>query len=77
MKVGVKRHDEDTILLASAQEASSKAMRTSIAMGLSVKIIRDNKIIEISPDKSERVLRRIPHKVICPTITKGTVLKRK
>lgn len=68
---------EEEILLHSAQEASSKAMRTSMAMGLSVKVIRDNKIIEISPDRTERFVRKLAVRHKAPSIVRGTVLKRK
>lgn len=77
MEGGVKRYNEDTILIASAKEASSKAIRTSIAMGLSIKVIRDNNIIEISPDKSERVIRGISNRVNTPNLFKGAVLEKK
>lgn len=77
MKGDVKGRDEEVILLESAQEASSKAMRTSMAMGLSVKVIRDNTIVEISPDRTERIIRRIKNDGFIPSYVKGTVLKIK
>lgn len=67
----------EEILLISAQQASSKAMRISVALGLSVKVIRDNKIIEIFPDKTEKIIHTLQVKHKVPNIVRGTILKRK
>lgn len=47
------------ILARSAKVASSSAARSSRALGLTVKIIKYNNIIEVHPDQSDRVLRPI------------------
>jgi len=77
-KTGKRWTEEELALISSARVASSKAIRTSKAMGLSVKVIHDNKIIEIAPDGSERVVRTLKSsKQRIPVIKKGVALKRK
>lgn len=74
-----KKIDEVKILQKSAKIGSSKARRSSKAMGLTIKVISNNEIIEKSPDGKEKVLKKID--TIVPTQTKGlkkgTVLCRK
>ncbi len=69
---------EEVILARSAKVASSSATRSSRALGLTVKIIKDNNIIEVHPDQSERVLRSI-HKssVDISRLKKGLILRKK
>ncbi|MEA5403219.1 hypothetical protein VB776_09860 [Arcicella sp. DC2W] len=75
---GSHHTNEEQILLQSAKIASSKAIRTSAALGLTVKIIRDGKIISINPDKSEVVLRTLDkHEVDTSRFKKGMILERK
>ena len=70
--------NEDGILLASARIASSKAVRSSIALGITFKVIRDNEIIAIHPDRSIKVLRKIPKPTIdLSSLRKGMTLERK
>lgn len=69
---------EDRILLASARVASSKAVRSSAALGITIKVIRDHEIIAINPDKSTKVLRKISKPTIdISSLKKGMILERK
>ena len=69
---------EDGVLLASARIASSKAVRSSIALGITIKVIRDHKIIAINPDKSIKVIRKISKPTIdISSLRKGMILERK
>jgi hypothetical protein len=70
--------DEDRWLLESAKIASSKAVRSSTALGISIKVIKDHKIILINPDKSEQVLSTISKsKIDTSSLKKGMILERK
>lgn len=84
IKIGSKRRStvfsskEDGILLDSAKIASSKAVRSSIALGLTIKVIRDHQIIAINPDRSTKVLRNISKPTIdISSLRKGMILERK
>lgn len=69
---------EDSVLLASAKIASSKAVRSSRALGITIKVIRDHEIIAINPDKSIKVLRKISKPTIdMSSLRKGMILERK
>ena len=69
---------EDSALLTSAKVASSKAIRSSRALGITIKIIRNQELIEISPDKSEKVLRKISKSSVdLSDLKKGMILERK
>jgi len=69
---------EDNILLGSAKTASSKAIRSSKALGLSFKIIKGDKIISVHADKSEKVEREISKSSIdVSKLKKGMYLERK
>lgn len=69
---------EDGLLLASAKIASSKAVRSSMALGITIKVIRDHEIVAISPDKSTKVLRKISGPTIdISSLKKGMILERK
>lgn len=68
---------EESALLQSAKIASSKAVRSSIAMGITIKIIRNNHIIAINPDKTQKIIRTIKkHKANTDSLKKGMVLER-
>ena len=70
--------EELKILQKSAKKGSDNANRTSKAMGLTVKLILNNEIIEKSPNGERKVLRKI--KVISANrkgLKKGTVLCKK
>lgn len=69
---------EDGLLLASARIASSKAVRSSMALGITIKVIRNHEIVAISPDKSIRVIRQISKPTIdISSLRKGMILERK
>jgi hypothetical protein len=77
-KKRVSDDSEEEILIKSAKIASSKAMRSSHALGLTVKIIRDNQIISVHPDKTETPGRAIARRSAnLPGLKKGAVLKKK
>lgn len=70
--------DEEILLLESAKIASSKAMRSSMALGLIVKIIKGDKIIAIGPNQTTKIIGRIKKsKLDNPSLKKGMVLVRK
>ena len=70
--------NEDRLLLDSAKIASSKAVRSSIALGITFKIIRGHEIMSISPDKSIKVVRKISKSTIdISSLSKGMILERK
>jgi hypothetical protein len=65
-------------LLSSAKLASSKAIRSSQALGLSIKIIRENQIITVNADKSEKVERTLTKENFDSSkLKKGIRLSRK
>ena len=69
---------EDRLILKSARIASSKAVRSSTALGLTIKVIKNNKLIEIYPDQTEKVLRTISKsKLNTSSFKKGMILERK
>lgn len=69
---------EDKVLLASAKIAASKAVRSSLALGITIKVIRDNEIIAISPDKTIKKIRKLSKSVIdISSLKKGMILERK
>ena len=69
---------EDRKLIASARIASSKAIRSSKALGITIKVIKNHQIIAISPDKSEKVIREISKPAIdISSLRKGMILERK
>ncbi len=69
---------EEDALLSAAKIASSKAVRTSMALGITIKIIRSREIIAINSDKSFKVLRKISvPQLNISSLRKGMILKRK
>jgi len=69
---------EDTVLLDSAKIASSKAVRSSIALGITFQVIRDHEVIAINPDKTIKVIRKISKPTIdISSLKKGMILERK
>ena len=80
MNTYLKANDSEDIkeLQKIAKAGSDKALRVSRAMGLTVKIIRNNEIIEILPDGKEKVVRKIePDHLKVKALKKGTVLCKK
>ncbi len=69
---------EEHFLLDSVKIVSSKAVRISMALGITIKVIRDRKIIAVNPDRSIEVLRKIPKPSIdLSALRKGMILERK
>jgi Zn-dependent M28 family amino/carboxypeptidase len=69
---------EDSVLLDSAKIASSKAIRSSMALGLTIKVIRNHEIIAVNPDRSIRFIRKISKPLIdISSLRKGMILERK
>ena len=62
-KAGTPEADEDEVatsrLAQSAAEASREAVARAFAAGLSVTVAREGKVIELSPDGTERVVKTI------------------
>lgn len=70
--------DETEILIKLALEASRKAIKESKALGLTIKLIVDNKIIEESSNGERRVLRELEREPITfGELKKGMILRRK
>lgn len=70
--------NEDEILISSASTASSKAVRSSMALGISIKVIKDHNIITINPDKTTIVIRKISKlNIDISTLKKGMILEKK
>ena len=69
---------EDGILLDSAKIASSKAVRSAIALGMTIKVIRGRKIMALYPDQSTKVLRELVKSSLdLSSLKKGMILERK
>jgi uncharacterized protein YajQ (UPF0234 family) len=69
---------EESLMLDSAKYASSKAIRSSMALGLTIKYIKNKEIILLYPDKTMKVLRKIEGSNIDVSfLKKGMVLVRK
>ena len=68
---------EEKLLVKSAKVASSKEVRSSKALGLTIKFIEDNRIVEVSP-KGKKVLRKTAvTDVDLSKLKKGMTLDRK
>ncbi|MDD3437536.1 MAG: hypothetical protein PHC64_10330 [Candidatus Gastranaerophilales bacterium] len=70
--------NEERLLIESAEIASSKAVRSSIALGLTLKFIEDNSIVEVN-SKGKRIVRQTVKndKIDLSKLKKGIVLERK
>ena len=64
----IQSDEELRILKKSAKSGSDKAIRASKAMGLTIKLISNNEIIEMLPNGEQKVLRKIN---VLPTNRKG------
>lgn len=69
---------EDSILIKSAKSAASKAVRSSLALGLTVRFIKNNTILEIS-SKGRSVLKKqkVNDSIDISKYKKGMILERK
>lgn len=54
-----RRSKEDEILIKAAKAASSKAIRTSKALGLTIQVIEGSQIISIGPDGQRKIVGTI------------------
>ncbi len=54
-----RRSKEDEILIKAARAASSKAIRTSKALGLTIQVIEGDQIISIGPGNERKVVGTI------------------
>ena len=78
-KATTNPNDEELkILIKSAKRSTDKAIRTSKAMGLTMKFISNNEIIEKLPNGEQKVLRKLNAvSTNQKGLKKGTVLCRK
>ncbi|MBU8883077.1 hypothetical protein KSK37_08285 [Kaistella sp. DKR-2] len=78
LRKSISQRKEEIILVRSAKNAGSNATRSSRALGLAVKIIKDHEIITVQPDKTEKVIRSI-HKssIDISKLRKGLILHRR
>lgn len=72
-----KNDKEEQLLVKSALEASSKAVRSSKALGLTIKIIEDGSIVEISPTGKNVLRKTAVTDVDLSKLKKGMTLNRK
>lgn len=69
---------EENILARSAQSAGSDAARSSRALGLTVKIIRNHEIVTVNPDRTENLVRAIRRSPVDTSkLRKGSTLRKK
>ncbi len=75
---GTRIESEERLLVKSAKAASSKAVRSSLALGLTVKFIKDSAIIEVNPEGRNVVRKKTTNnKVDLSKLKKGMILERK
>lgn len=78
MQKGSKQKEDDEKLMELISTASSKAVRSSYALGLPVQFIEDNDVIEVSAGGKRRVIKKIKRvEVDLSGLKKGMILKRK
>ncbi len=70
-------NNEEKVLISSALQASSKAMRSSLALGLTVKVIEDDQIVALTPTGKSFIRARVKSQEDLSKLTKGMVLKKK
>jgi hypothetical protein len=73
----ISEKNEFEILKLSARKSASVAVRESRLLGLTIKIISKNKLIEKSSTGEIKVLRKIEKTTSKNGLKKGTVLCRK
>lgn len=70
--------EEEAILMEASGSAAITAVKESQALGLTIHVIRNNKIIAIHPDNSTEVIKELPEQApIDKKLKKGVVLRRK
>lgn len=78
VRKSITQRKEDMILAKSAKIAGSNATRSSRALGLTVKIIKDNEIITVQPDQTEKVIRSIHQSSVdISKLRKGLILHKR
>ena len=74
----ISQTKEERILAKSAKVAGFDAARSSRALGLTVKIIKDNEIVSVQPDKTEKVVRAIYRSTVdISKLRKGLILRKR
>lgn len=70
--------EEEAILIEASGNVAINAVRESQALGLTIHVIRNNKIIAIHPDNSTEVIKELPEQApINKKLKKGIALKIK
>ena len=78
LRKSITQRKEELILARSAANAGSNATRLSRALGLTVKIIKNNEIVTVLPDRTEKVIRSIgKSSVDTSRLRKGLILHKK
>lgn len=67
---------EDSILLDAAKIASSKAVRSARALGITIKVIRDHEIIAVNPVKYKVIRKILKLSINISALRKGMILER-
>lgn len=78
LKTIISKRKEEIIIAKSAKIADWNAIQSSQALGLTIKIIRDHKIISVQPDKTEKVLRTLEKSSVdISKLRKGSILAKR
>jgi uncharacterized protein (DUF1778 family) len=78
LKTIISQRKEESILARAAKAAGWNVIQSSQALGLTIKIIRDHKIISVQPDKTEEVLRTLEKSSVDTSkLRKGSILAKR
>lgn len=78
IKTIISQRKEEIIIAKSAKIAGWNAIQSSQALGITIKIIKDNKIISVQPDKTEKVLRTLEKSSVdISKLRKGSILRKR
>lgn len=70
--------EEEEILIEASGNATINAVRESQALGLTIHVIQDNKIVAIHPDNSIEIIKELPEPIPVNTkLKKGVAYKIK
>lgn len=58
-KISTELTAEEQMLAEAAREASRDAVKRAFAAGLSITIARDDQLVEISPDGTEKIVGKL------------------
>lgn len=74
-----KKFDKDQvgILKMAGKRAGLKAYREARELGLSIKYVEDDKVIELLPTGEKKIVNTLKRNTATPNLKKGTVLCRK